>query len=56
MIDESDHAPTKGAQEVFEQLRGQVAEVQGRLQSLLAEEVGRFDGLIREAGLPAIIA
>ena len=55
MIDESDHAPTKGAQEVFAMLSAQVQEAQGRLRTLLEEDVARFSEVVRDAGIPAIV-
>jgi hypothetical protein len=55
MIDESDDAPTKGAEEVFALLSGQVQEAQGRFQAFLAEDVARFGELVREARIPAIV-
>jgi photosystem II stability/assembly factor-like uncharacterized protein len=55
MIDESDHAPTRGAVEVFESLGAQVEEVQGRLRRLLVDEVSRFGTLIQTAAIPPIV-
>jgi photosystem II stability/assembly factor-like uncharacterized protein len=54
MIDESDHAPTRGATEVYEMLRGQLQEQLTCLQQLLNGPVASFNELIRAEALPAV--
>jgi hypothetical protein len=54
MVDESDDAPTLGAQEVFALLHEQVGDVQRRLRELLDGDVAAFNDLVRAAGLPAV--
>jgi hypothetical protein len=55
MIDESDHAPTRGSREVFERLSAQVEATQSSVRKLLAEDVARFAELIAAAGVPPIV-
>ncbi len=55
MIDESDDAPTRGATEVYERLAERVAAERATLRQLLAEDVRRFDELVRAAAIPAIV-
>jgi hypothetical protein len=54
MIDESDNAPTRGAQEVYEQLRGELEDVRHQLDELLAGEVQQFSQRVQSLGVPAI--
>jgi photosystem II stability/assembly factor-like uncharacterized protein len=54
MIDESDHAPTRGAHEVYEMLRGQLDEQRRRWAELLDGPVKSFGDLVRSEGVPAI--
>jgi photosystem II stability/assembly factor-like uncharacterized protein len=54
LIDESDDAPTRGAQEVFAQLNDQVAATRARLQRLLTEDVQAFNDLVRASDIAPI--
>ena len=54
MIDESDDAPTQGAREVFALLGSQVEARRAELRQLVAEEGGRFNELVRAAGIPPV--
>jgi hypothetical protein len=54
MIDESDDPPTQGAREVFALLGSQVEARRAELRQLVAEEVGRFNELVRAAGIPPV--
>jgi len=56
MIDESDHAPTRAALEVFDSLGARVEEVQGQLRQVATAEVDHFGELIRAAGIPPIVS
>jgi photosystem II stability/assembly factor-like uncharacterized protein len=55
IIDESDHAPTRGATDVFATLAAQVEDVQARLRAVVATDVAQFASRIREAGIPVIV-
>ena len=50
----ADAAPPQQVYDVFEHLSAQVDEQLTQLQSLIEEDVGAFNDLIREAGVPAI--
>jgi photosystem II stability/assembly factor-like uncharacterized protein len=54
MIDESDDAPTAGAREVYEMLRGQLEAQLARLNALVEGPVAAFSALIQSSGVPAI--
>jgi hypothetical protein len=54
MIDESDHAPTQGANEVYDMLSDQVAEQRQRLQQLMDEHVPGFGDLVQSLAIPPI--
>jgi len=54
MIDESDHAPTRGAQEVYEMLRSQLEAQLARLNKLVDGPVKSFNELILAEGLPPV--
>ncbi len=54
MIDESDHAPTRGAQEVYEMLRSQLEAQLARLKKLVDGPVKSFNELILAEGLPPV--
>jgi hypothetical protein len=54
MIDESDDAPTQGAYEVYDLLRGQVETQLARLRELLDGPVQSFNELVRSEQLPAV--
>ena len=56
MIDESDHAPTKGAGEVYEMLGEQLDEQQKKLQQLLDEHIPSFGDLVQSLAIPPIVA
>lgn len=55
MIDESDDAPTRGAQEVFALLDQQTHERRADLDRLLSEDVAAFNAEARNAEVPAVI-
>jgi hypothetical protein len=55
MIDESDHPPTRGADEVFALLGAQVETTQAALRRLIAEDLTRFSDLLHLAGIPPIV-
>ncbi|MGI9148353.1 MAG: VPS10 domain-containing protein [Chloroflexota bacterium] len=55
MIDESDHAPTRGAHEVYEQLRAQLEEQRRALTELLEGPVKSFGERLTALNIPAII-
>lgn len=55
MIDESDDAPTRGAQEVFALLDQQTRERRADLDRLLSEDVAAFNAEARNAEVPAVI-
>ena len=55
MIDESDHAPTQGAGEVFTMLDGQLDTQQKQLQALLDEQVPGFGDLVQSLAIPPIV-
>jgi len=54
MIDESDHAPTRGAQEVYEQLRSQLEEQRRKLKEVLDGPAKAFGELVKSLDLPPI--
>jgi hypothetical protein len=54
MIDESDDPPTRGAEEVYELLRGQLETALSRLQAILEGRVQAFNALVASESLPAI--
>ncbi len=55
MIDESDHAPTRAAVEVFESLSARLEEVQARQRRVIAEDLGQFIALIQASGVSPIV-
>jgi photosystem II stability/assembly factor-like uncharacterized protein len=55
IIDESDDAPTAGAREVYETLRGQLEEQRAALQRLLDGPLAEFTALLQSEGVPAIV-
>jgi hypothetical protein len=54
MIDESDDAPTRGAQEVYEQLRGHLAAQQHAFSNIVEGPVNAFNALVVSVGIPAL--
>jgi hypothetical protein len=54
MIDESDHAPTQGAHEVYDMLRAQQEAQLNRLKVLNEGPIASFNELIRAEGVPAV--
>ncbi|MGI8854974.1 MAG: WD40/YVTN/BNR-like repeat-containing protein [Thermomicrobiales bacterium] len=56
MIDESDHAPTKGAGEVYDLLKDQIDEQRKKLQQLLDEHIPSFGDLVQSLAIPPIVA
>jgi photosystem II stability/assembly factor-like uncharacterized protein len=54
MIDESDDAPTQGAQEVFAQIGEGVESALAKLRRILAEDVGAFNDLLRASNVPPV--
>jgi hypothetical protein len=54
MIDESDDKPTRGAQEVYEMLRGQLETQLTRFKELLDGPVTAFNDLVRSEGVPLV--
>jgi hypothetical protein len=56
MIDESDDKPTRGAQEVYEMLRGQLDTQLGRLKELRDGRIAAFSDLLRTEGVPLVSA
>ncbi|MDQ6832253.1 MAG: glycosyl hydrolase, partial [Chloroflexota bacterium] len=56
MIDESDHAPTKGAGEVYAMLNDQLDEQRKQLQQLLDEHIPSFGDLVQSLAIPPIVA
>jgi hypothetical protein len=54
MIDESDHAPTRGAGEVYDMLSDQVAAQRKQLQQLMDEHVPGFGDLVQSLAIPPI--
>jgi hypothetical protein len=55
MIDESDHAPTQGANEVYDMLSDQVAEQRRLLQELMDEHIPGFGDLVQSLAIPPIV-
>jgi hypothetical protein len=56
MIDESDHAPTRGAREVHAMLGDQLEAVQARLRQTIADDVQKLIKTLESAKIPTIIA
>ena len=54
IIDESDHAPTAGAHEVYAQLQGQLDAERDKLRRLLDGPVAAFGELLQKEGVPPI--
>ncbi|HEY1291563.1 MAG TPA: glycosyl hydrolase [Chloroflexota bacterium] len=54
MIDESDDAPTRGAYEVYEMLRGQLDAQRARLQQVIEGPVAEFNAVITREAIPAV--
>jgi photosystem II stability/assembly factor-like uncharacterized protein len=54
MVDESDHAPTRGAQELYAELRRQLEERRRKLAELMDEPVRGFNELVASVGIPAV--
>jgi len=54
IIDESDDAPTRGALDVYDMLRGQLESLQARLREALNGPVTVFSNLVRTEGVPLI--
>jgi hypothetical protein len=55
MIDESDHAPTQGAREVYAQLSQQLEQQRARLAQVLEEHTRVFGEAVQAAAVPAIV-
>ncbi|HEX8997764.1 MAG TPA: hypothetical protein VF812_17175 [Ktedonobacterales bacterium] len=55
MIDESDDAPTRGAQEVYALLSEQTRQRHADLERLLSEDVAAFNAEARSADVPAVM-
>jgi hypothetical protein len=55
MIDESDHAPTASAEELYLELARQVEAAQARLRSIVAGEVAGLVAAIRAEEVPPIV-
>jgi photosystem II stability/assembly factor-like uncharacterized protein len=56
MIDESDDIPTRGSEEVFAILKEQADEQLTQLHHLAAEDLVSFSNVIRNSGIPIIVA
>jgi photosystem II stability/assembly factor-like uncharacterized protein len=54
MIDESDDAPTRGAQDVYEMLRGQLETQLARLREVIDGPLAEFNNVIAREGLAAV--
>jgi hypothetical protein len=54
MIDESDHAPTRGAIELYAELRRQLEERRRKLAEVLDEPVRGFNELVGSLGVPPV--
>ncbi|HVX30897.1 MAG TPA: glycosyl hydrolase [Nitrolancea sp.] len=54
MIDESDDAPTAGAEEVFQSLSERVDARAQQLRTIVAEDVAAFNTKVQQAGLTAV--
>src|SRR5438105_341826 len=54
MIDESDHAPTRGAHEVYDLLRGQLETQLARLRELIDGPINAFNQLLRSLDVPPV--
>jgi photosystem II stability/assembly factor-like uncharacterized protein len=54
MIDESDDLPTRGAQELYEELHNQLNEQRRKLDEVVAGPVRSFNELVKSLELPAI--
>jgi hypothetical protein len=54
IIDESDHAPTRGAQEVYDQLTNQLQAELRKLTEVVEGPVKSFNDLIQKEGVPPI--
>jgi hypothetical protein len=54
MIDESDDAPTRGARDVYEQLRGQLEAQQRALTAILDGPVKTFNEMIVSLSIPPL--
>jgi hypothetical protein len=51
-----DTAPTRQAQQVFEELSARVNTQLQQVRELMATDIAAFDKLIREAGIPMIVS
>jgi hypothetical protein len=56
MIDESDDIPTRGSEEVYAILKEQADEQLTQLHHLAAEDLISFGNVIRNSGIPVIVA
>ena len=54
MIDESDDAPTQGAQEVFDSLGERVDERSNRLSRIISGDLAAFNAKVQQAGLAPV--
>ena len=55
MIDESDDAPTRGAHELYAQLRAQLEEQRGKLAEVLEGPASAFGELVKSLEIPPIV-
>jgi small-conductance mechanosensitive channel len=54
MIDESDDAPTEGAEEVFQSLSERVDARAQQLRKIVSDDIAAFNAKVQEAGLAAV--
>jgi hypothetical protein len=54
MVAESEHAPTRGASEVYELLRAQVEEQRRKLSQVLAEPLAEFNSAVSAVGVQPV--
>jgi photosystem II stability/assembly factor-like uncharacterized protein len=54
MIEESDHAPTTQAEQVYDELSARVTEQTDALQATISNEIAAFNAKVTEAGLPPV--
>ena len=56
VVSSADAAPTRQAQQVFEELSARVDAQMQQLRELIATDVAAFDKLIRDAKVPTIVS
>jgi hypothetical protein len=54
MIDESDHAPTRGATEVYDLLSGQLEAQRRQLSEVLEQPLSEFNAVVSALGIQPV--